>query len=313
MSAAILGVPGSFVLYEAQSYGEFPLMHALAGRSVTKMNGLGNVIVILDLRDSSFKLDARTVRAIAQAPDLCFDQLMVLHAPVSPGTETFVRIYNRDGSEAGACGNGTRCVAFMLLEDGPRDTVKVETLNGILECRREGERRFSVEMGTPKFGWHEIPLAMPVADTAAIPFPIGPDGAPLGAVAVNIGNPHAVFFVDDLDAYDLTTLGPELERDPLFPERANISFAQIRDRDHIVVRVWERGAGLTHACGSAACAVLVAASRQNLTGRHAVVSLPGGDLSVTWRQRDDQVVLSGPVEWEFETVLEPQWFEDAAA
>jgi diaminopimelate epimerase len=288
-------------------------MHALAGRPVTKMNGLGNVIVILDLRDSSFELDAPTVRAIAQAPDLCFDQLMVLHAPRAPGTDTFIRIYNRDGSEAGACGNGTRCVAYTLLEDSPRNSVKVETLNGILECRREGERRFSVEMGAPKFGWRDIPLTKPVPDTAAISFPVGPDGAPLTAATANIGNPHAIFFVDDLDDYDLSALGPELERDPLFPERANISFAQVRDHDHIVVRVWERGAGLTYACGSAACAVLVAAARKGLTGRHAFVSLPGGDLSVTWRKSDDQVVLSGPVEWESETLLEDQWFEDVAA
>ncbi len=289
-------------------------MHPLAGRSAIKMNGIGNAIVVLDLRDSAYELDPQTVRAIAQAPELCFDQLMVLHAPVSSGTEAYVRIYNRDGSEAGACGNGTRCVAWMLLrDDEERDTLKVETLNGILECRREGEVRFSVEMGLPKFGWQDIPLAKPVADTAAIPFPLGPGGASHLAVAVNMGNPHAVFFVDDLDAYDLSALGPELEQDPLFPERANISFARVLDRDHIVVRVWERGAGLTYACGSAACAVLVAAARKNLTGRQAIVSLPGGDLSVAWRESDGQVVLSGPVEWEFETELEPLLFEDAAA
>lgn len=289
-------------------------MHPLAGRPAIKMNGLGNAIVILDLRDSNYELDAQTVRAIAQAPELCFDQLMVLHAPVSPGTEAYVRIYNRDGSEAGACGNGTRCVAWYLLhDDEARDSLRVETQNGILECRREGARRFSVEMGPPKFGWQAIPLAQPVADTAAIPFPIGPAGAPLSAAAVNMGNPHAVFFVKDLDAYDLSMLGPRLERDPLFPERANISFARVLDRDHIVVSVWERGAGLTYACGSAACAVLVAAARQGLTGRSAIVSLPGGDLTVSWRESDDQVVLAGPVEWEFETVLEPLLFEEATA
>ncbi len=289
-------------------------MHPLAGRTVTKMNGLGNAILILDLRDTAYRLDPTVVRAIAQAPDLCFDQLMVLHAPVSPGTEAYVRIYNRDGSEAGACGNGTRCVAWFLLDDdGPRDTLQVETLNGILECRREGERRFSVEMGTPKFDWRDIPLAEPVADTSAIPFPIGPNGSARFATAVSMGNPHAVFFFENFPIYDLSALGPELERDPLFPERANISFARVRDRDLIVVRVWERGAGLTYACGSATCAVLVAAARKGLTGRHAIVSLPGGDLSVTWRESDDQVVLSGPVEWEFEVILESNWLEEAAA
>ena len=289
-------------------------MHPLAGRLVTKMNGLGNAIVVLDLRDSAYRLDTPSVRAIAQAPELCFDQLMVLHAPVSAGTEAYVRIYNRDGSEAGACGNGTRCVAFVLMDDdAPRDALRVETLNGLLECRREGEVRFSVEMGRPKFDWQAIPLAQPVADTAAIPFPIGLNGGLLLASAVNMGNPHAVFFVDDLDAYDLSVLGPALEHDPLFPERANISFARVLDRGHIAVSVWERGAGLTYACGSAACAVLVAAARKGLTGRNAIISLPGGDLSVTWRENDDQVVLAGPVEWEFETILEPVLFEDAVA
>lgn len=289
-------------------------MHPLAGRSAIKMNGLGNAIVILDLRDSAYELDVEAVRAIAQAPELCFDQLMVLHAPVSPGTEAYVRIYNRDGSEAGACGNGTRCVAWVLLrDDEERDALRVETLNGILECRREGERRFSVEMGQPKFDWQAIPLAQPIADTAAILFPVGPGSVALPAAAVNMGNPHAVFFVDDLDAYDLSLLGPGLEHDPLFPERANISFAHVLDRDHIAVSVWERGAGLTYACGSAACAVLVAAARQGLAGRNAIVSLPGGDLTVNWRESDGQVVLGGPVEWEFETVLEPLLFEEATA
>ncbi|MEW6437054.1 MAG: diaminopimelate epimerase [Pseudomonadota bacterium] len=289
-------------------------MHPLAGRSAIKMNGLGNAIVILDLRDSTYELDVPAVRAIAQAPELCFDQLMVLHAPVSPGTEAYVRIFNRDGSEAGACGNGTRCVAWVLLrDDEDRDQLKVETLNGILECRRQGERRFSVEMGQPKFGWQTIPLAEPIADTAAIPFPIGRGGVALPAAAVNMGNPHAIFFVDDLDAYDLTLLGPRLEHDPLFPERANISFARVLDRDHIAVSVWERGAGLTYACGSAACAVLVAAARRGLTGRNAVISLPGGDLSVNWRESDGQVVLGGPVEWEFETILESPLFEEETA
>jgi diaminopimelate epimerase len=288
-------------------------MHPLVRRSVTKMNGLGNEIVILDLRDSAYALDAPSVRAIAQAPSLGFDQLMVLHAPISPGTEAYVRIYNRDGSEAGACGNGTRCVAWALMHDTPRESLRVETLAGVLACQRESEWRFSVEMGRPKFDWQDIPLATPVSDTAAISFPIGLGGTPRRAAAVNMGNPHAVFFLDDLDTYDLAILGPKLEHDPLFPARANISFAQIRNRDHIVVRVWERGAGLTDACGSAACAVLVAAARQGLSERQAVISLPGGDLAVTWRTSDDQVVLAGPVAHEFETILEARWFEDAAA
>ncbi len=287
-------------------------MHPLVGRQVTKMNGLGNVIVILDLRRAAFKLDAAMVRAIARGDRLGFDQLMVLEDPRATGTEAFVRIYNSDGSEAGACGNGTRCVAWYLMHGTPRETLRLETAAGELQCWRRGEWRFAVDMGHPRFAWQDIPLRDPLPDTSAIAFTLSPGAAPLMAAAVNMGNPHAVFFVDDLQAYDLAAIGPELEHHPLFPERANISLAQIVSPDHIVARVWERGTGLTEACGSAACAILVAAARKGLSARTATVSLPGGDLAISWRD-DDHVVMEGPVEWEFETLLDAALFADAPA
>lgn len=287
-------------------------MHPLAGQRLTKMNGLGNEIAILDLRPAGVGLAPAAVEAIGRAPGLGFDQLMVLEPARTQGTEAYVRIFNTDGSEAGACGNGTRCVAWALMHGTPAETVRLETAAGVLDCWRREEWRFAVDMGQPRFAWTEIPLREKVADPSAIPFTLPGLAAPLIGATVNMGNPHAVFFVADLDAYDLKLLGPQLERHPLFPERANISFAQIVSDERIVARVWERGAGLTLACGSAACAILVTAAQKRLAPRAATVSLPGGDLAIEWRP-DDHVIMEGPVEWEFDTVLEAALFAEVAA
>ena len=286
-------------------------MHPLAGRKVTKMNGLGNEILILDLRGAPVSLGAAEVRAIARAPTLGFDQLMVLEDPRQAGSDAFVRIFNNDGSEVGACGNGMRCVAWLLMRAKPGETLRLETSAGLLQCWRRGEWRFAVDMGRPRFGWQEIPLSKSVPDTGAIAFAF-PGGAPMTAAAVNLGNPHAVFFVDDLDAYDLARIGPVLEHDPLFPERANISFAQIVAPDHIVAWVWERGAGLTLACGSAACAILAVAARKGLSARSATITLPGGDLVLNLTD-DDHVIMEGPVAWEFEAHLDASVFAGVPA
>ncbi len=290
-------------------------MSPLANRLVTKMNGLGNEILVLDLRGAGLAVSAAEARAIARTKPLAFDQLMALHEPRSPGAEAFVRIFNADGSEAGACGNGTRCVAWTLARDGAGDEFILETVAGRLSARRTGEWSFSVEMGAPRLGWGDIPLAWPVADTRAIDLSFGPPGAPIlrNPAVVNMGNPHAIFFVDDIGAYDLAAIGPALEHAPIFPERANISLARVIARDHIELKVWERGVGLTRACGSAACAALVAAARRGLADRTARVSLPGGDLDVLWRESDDMVVMTGPVALEFETRLDPALFADVAA
>jgi diaminopimelate epimerase len=287
-------------------------MHTLVGRQVTKMNGLGNVIVILDLRARPCVLDAATVRAIARGPRLDFDQLMVIEAPRTAGTDAYLRIYNNDGSESGACGNGTRCVGWAMMHGTSCETLRLETAAGVLECWRRDEWRFAVDMGHPRFEWAQIPLREAVPDTAAVPFEIAPGEAPLCAALVNMGNPHAVFFVDDLAAYDVAAIGPKLEHHPLFPERANISFAQILSPERIVARVWERGVGLTQACGSAACAIVAAAVRKGLVSRSASVSLPGGVLALEWRD-DDHMIMEGPVEWEFDTLLDARLFADVPA
>jgi diaminopimelate epimerase len=284
---------------------------SFAGRPVTKMNGLGNEILILDLRGSGLKLSGAEARAIARGKGLAFDQLMVLGGPRSEDADSFMTIFNPDGSEAGACGNGTRCVAWFLCQGKTRKELVLETTAGKLKCRRLGDWFFSVEMGRPRLDWHEIPLSSP-ADTRAVRLNTGISG-PVTATAVNMGYPHAILFVADLAELDLTRIGPILEHHPLFPERANISLAKILSREEIELKVWERGTGLTRACGSAACAALVAAVRNGLTGRRAKVSLPGGHLDIEWREADDIVVMTGPVEFEFETRLDPSLFEDSFA
>ncbi len=245
-----------------------------------------------------------------------YDQLMTLHAPRTSGTDAYVRIYNSDGSEAGACGNGMRCIAELLFKETGKRSLTLETRAGLLVCWR-GERPLvsTVDMGRPHFGWDEIPLAEQFHDTRAIDLQIGPIGKPIlhSPSVVSMGNPHAIFWVADVDAYDLGKIGPLLENHPMFPERANISLAQVCSRDHLVVRTWERGAGLTRACGSAACAAAVAAARLHRTGRKVTVTLPGGDLLIEWRERDDHVLMTGPVAFEFEGRFDPTLFVTAGA
>lgn len=289
-------------------------MSPLADRPFLKMNGLGNEIVVLDLRGSPHVVTAPEARAIAGDPRSRFDQLMVLHDPRTPGTDAFVRIYNTDGSESGACGNGTRCVAWAMLRDEARDTLLLETRAGLLACRRVDATTFTVDMGAPRLRWDEIPLAEEFRDTRTIELQIGPIDAPIlhSPSAVNMGNPHAIFWVDDVTAYDLPRIGPMLENHPLFPERANISLAEVRGPEHIVLRVWERGVGITRACGSAACAAAVAGARKGLTGRRVRVSLPGGDLFIDWRESDGHVLMTGATELEWEERFAPALFAGAA-
>lgn len=294
-------------------------MNALAHRRFLKMNGLGNEITVLDLRGTKLRVSEHDARAIAAEPRARFDQLMVLHDPVTPGTDAFVRIYNTDGSEAGACGNGTRCVAWAMLADpimggASKTALTLQTKAGLLPARRDSDLVFTVDMGAPRLGWEDIPLAEPFHDTAHFELQIGPIDDPIlhTPCAVNMGNPHAVFFVDDPYRFNLEQIGPLLENHPIFPDRANIELAAVTAPDHIVLRVWERGAGITRACGSGACAALVAAVRRELSARKAVVSLPGGDLTIEWRESDGHVLMTGPVEFEWEDTLAPELFETAA-
>ena len=291
-------------------------MSALAHRRFLKMHGAGNAIVVLDLRSSAVRVSAEEARAIAADPASSFDQLMVVHDSASAGTDAFLRIYNTDGSESGACGNGTRCVAYAMMDDpmmarpAEGGRLVLETKAGRVGVRRNSEKSFTVDMGRPLLKWDEIPLAEPFPDTRRIELQVGPIDAPIlhSPGVVNMGNPHAVFFVtEDPDGYDLGRIGPLLENHPIFPERANISVAQVRSHEAIKLRVWERGAGLTLACGTAACATAVAASRLRMIGRLATVSLPGGDLIIEWRA-DDHVLMTGPVALVAEGTLSPDLF-----
>jgi diaminopimelate epimerase len=270
---------------------------ALNGRPYLKMNGAGNEITVLDLRGSGLTVRPEEARAIAKNQQTAFDQLMVLFDPQTAGTDAYMRIFNTDGSESSACGNGTRCVSWYVLEHDGRDTLKLETAAGLLDCRRDGPLSFTIDMGMPRFDWQDIPLAQPQADTKAIDFQFTTSNRKIlsNPACVNMGNPHAIFWVDDVEAFALDVNGPVLEHDPIFPERANISLVAVKSRDHLVQKVWERGAGLTLACGSGACAAAVAAARLDLTDRKVRVTLPGGDLLIDWRERDDHVLMTGPV------------------
>jgi diaminopimelate epimerase len=244
-----------------------------------------------------------------------YDQLMLLQPQRLPGTEAFIRIYNNDGSEAGACGNGMRCVARRLFERTGQAAATFETGAGLLNCWQGPSPGFyTVDMGAPKFGWQEIPLAEEFRDTRTIELQIGPIDAPVlhTPSAVSMGNPHAIFWVDDVDAYDLARFGPLLENHPIFPERANITLAHIVDREHITIRTWERGAGLTKACGSAACAAAVAAARLKRTSRSVTVTLPGGELGIEWRERDGHVLMTGTATFEYEGRFDPALFASVA-
>ncbi|MEN5081281.1 diaminopimelate epimerase [Bosea sp. TWI1241] len=290
-------------------------MNALANRRFLAMNGLGNEITVLDLRGSRHVVSAAEARAIAAAPGGHFDQLMVLHDPRTDGTDAYVRIYNTDGSAAGACGNGTRCVAWAMTADSAmaipgRERLLLETKAGLLPATREADLVFTVDMGAPRLAWDEIPLAEPFADTSRIELQIGPIDDPVlhTPCCVSMGNPHAVFFVDDPYRFNLAQIGPLLENHPIFPDRANIGLAAVTAPDHIELRVWERGAGITQACGSGACAALVAAVRRELSDRKATVSLPGGDLVIAWRESDGHVLMTGPVTFEREGRLDPALF-----
>jgi len=296
--------------------GQQDNMSALANHPFVKMNGVGNEIVVVDMRHKPLPITAGDARAAASPQGAPYDQMMALYPPEVAGTDARIRIFNNDGSFAGACGNGMRCVASLLFDETGKNELAFETDAGILNCwKAPVSGLFTVDMGPPRFAWHEIPLAEEFRDTRAIELQIGPIDNPIlhSPSAVSMGNPHAVFWVDDVNAYDLTKFGPMLENHPIFPDRANITLAAIQSRDHIVIRTWERGAGLTKACGSAACAAAVAAARLKRTERKVRITLPGGDLSIEWRAGDDHVLMTGPVTYEYEGVFNPSLFTVSAS
>jgi len=257
-----------------------------------KMHGLGNDFVVLDARRSGLAITPARAAALADRhTGVGCDQLIILEPAGTPGgADVFMRIRNPDGSEAGACGNATRCVAHLLAQETGRRSVTIRTISGELQAEALPDGRYAVDMGPARLDWREIPLAYET-DTLHLPLSRGVVADP---AACSMGNPHATFFLRDLDTAPVAELGPSLEHDPIFPERANIGFAQVLASDHIRLIVWERGAGLTRACGSGACATLVNAVRRGLTGRRATVTLPGGDLETEWRE-DRHVLMTGPV------------------
>jgi diaminopimelate epimerase len=269
---------------------------------------------VVDLRDSAAAVTPEDARAVASPAGVHYDQLMLLQPARLEGTEAFIRIYNNDGSEAAACGNGMRCVARRLFEQSGQTAATFETRAGLLNCWQASEGRYTVDMGPPKFGWKDIPLAEEFRDTRSIELQIGPIDAPVlhTPSVVSMGNPHAIFWVDDVGAHDLARFGPLLENHPIFPERANITLAHIVDRDHITIRTWERGAGLTKACGSAACATAVAAARLKRANRTAEITLPGGELTIQWREGDDHVLMTGTATFEYEGRFDPALFASVA-
>ncbi len=291
-------------------------MAALANHAFVKMNGIGNEIVVVDMRAKPDVIAAAEARAVAAPAGVAYDQLMALYPPRHVGTDSFVRIYNNDGSEAGACGNGMRCIASLLFAETGKNALTFETAAGLINCWKSADgTRFTVDMGKPRFAWNEIPLAEEFHDTRRIELQIGPIDKPVlhSPSVVNMGNPHAIFWVDDPARYELHKFGPLLENHPIFPERANITLAAVKSPEHIVIRTWERGAGLTKACGSAACATAVAAARLRRAGRKVRVTLPGGDLDIEWRESDDHVLMTGPVAFEFEGRFDPALFAAASA
>ena len=259
-----------------------------------KMHGLGNDFVVLDARGAPLPLSPAQIRLIGDRHrGVGFDQLVTLERDPD-GADLFIRFHNADGSEAGACGNGTRCAAALVLDETGRDAITIRTEGGRLAAERLSGGRFRVDMGPPHLDWRDVPLARAM-DTLHVKLG-GFDGA-----ACSMGNPHVTLFGEDFDA---ERLGPALERDPLLPERANIGFAQVLSPERLRLVVWERGAGLTLACGSGACAAAVNAHRRGLAGRRVAVEMPGGELLLEWCEADGHVLMSGPVATAFTGEME---------
>jgi diaminopimelate epimerase len=275
------------------------------GRPFLKMNGTGNDFVVVEARSAPFAPTLEEVRAIAnRETGVGCDQLISIEpASADEPADAFMRIWNADGGEVSACGNATRCVAWLLTEASEFKKVAIATGAGVLLAERVGEHQVRVDMGKPGLDWRHIPLAEEM-DTRGIELQVGPIDAPVLHTpgCVNMGNPHVVFFVKDVGSAPVQQVGPMIEHHRLFPERTNVNFAEIVSPDRIRLRVWERGVGETRACGTGACATLVAAARRGLVNRRATIELTGGELEIEWRS-DGHVFMTGPIEVEFTGAL----------
>lgn len=262
-----------------------------------KMHGLGNDFVIIDCLKNNYSLSEDDVRLMSnRRRGIGCDQLILLRP--SQKADVFMVIYNPDGSQAGMCGNVARCVAKVFFENSDKTNMSIETISGIKYAEKKAGDMYAIDMGEPNLKWSEIPLASET-DTLEIPISHGGFSSPC---AVNMGNPHAVFFVNDVSAVPLEVVGPPLENHPMFPQRCNIEFAQVLAPDRIRMRVWERGTGITEACGTGACATLVAAARKKLSNRKATIILDGGQLEIEWRD-DNHIIMTGPATHSFEGVF----------
>ena len=267
----------------------------------TKMHGLGNDFVVLDAREHAISLDSKQANSLAERRQgIGCDQILIIEPATADGADVFMRIFNADGGEVDACGNGVRCVAALVLAETGAERVKVQTNAGLLEARVGEDGFVAIDMGPVNLDWQAIPLAGE-ADTLALDLSVGDLTGP---VAVNVGNPHTVFFVDDAAAVPLQDIGPKIETHAMFPERTNVEIAQLLPDGSIRLRVWERGVGITRACGTGACATLVAASRRQLSKRNAIIILDGGSLGIEWRD-DNHVIMVGPVATVFTGTIDP--------
>ena len=266
-----------------------------------KMNGLGNDFVVLDARERPIAISEAQARAIAdRKAGVGCDQLIVLEK--SPIADVRMRIWNAEGGEVPSCGNASRCIADLMFDELKTDVATIETKGGFLSAKKAGVHLVTIDQGKPKFDWKDIPLSEAFPDTRHIELQIGPIDKPLlhSPSVVNVGNPHCIFWVDDLDVVDLSKAGPMLENHPLFPERANISLAKVVARDHVLLKVWERGTGLTLACGTAACATMAAGHRIKIINAKCKITLPGGDLFMAVNEENGHVLMTGPAALDFE-------------
>ncbi len=268
----------------------------------SKMNGLGNQIIVADMRESTHALTQQAILTLSADPQTHFDQIMAIHKTTKNEADFRIEIWNADGSIAKACGNGTRCVIAWLTDHNFGENFRLETPAGIIEGKRQTNNLISVDMGCPNFNAKEMPVSREIIDTNHVEITAGPLK---DACLVSVGNLHAIFFVEnDIQHIPLEKYGPKLEHDPLFPERCNISIAYAISQKSLNLRTWERGAGLTQACGSAACASAVAAYRRGLTKRHIDVNLPGGTLNIFYRE-DNHIIMTGQTNYEFSGFFNP--------
>ncbi|MEO9169189.1 MAG: diaminopimelate epimerase [Aestuariivirga sp.] len=268
-----------------------------------KMNGLGNDFVVLDARKTPIAISEAQARAIAdRKTGIGCDQLIVMEK--SSIADVRMRIWNAEGGEVPSCGNASRCIADLMFDELGATSTTIDTKGGFLLAKKAGDHLVTIDQGVPKFDWKDIPLSEVFADTRHIELQVGPIDAPLlhSPSVVNVGNPHCIFWVNDLDVVDLSRVGPMLEHHPLFPERANISLAKVVARDHVMLKVWERGAGLTLACGTAACATMAAGHRIKIIDAKCTITLPGGDLFMSVND-EGHIIMTGPAALDFEGTL----------